>query len=106
MEIINTEGIVLGEVNYSESSKILKVFTKDYGLISIISKGCRNLKSKLRGVSNKLSYARFSFNYKIRAEKSILLLRMKRNHSERIPINFASSGQQEVLWLSGINCIY
>ena len=21
------------------------------------------------------------------------------NHSERIPINFASSGQQEVLWL-------
>lgn len=64
MEIINTEGIVLGEVNYSESSKILKVFTKDYGLISIMSKGCRNLKSKLRGVSNKLSYARFSFNYK------------------------------------------
>lgn len=42
MEIINTEGIVLGEVNYSESSKILKVFTKDYGLISIMSKGCRN----------------------------------------------------------------
>ena len=55
---------MLGEVNYSESSKILKVFTKDYGLISIISKGCLNLKSKLRGVSNKLSYARFSFNYK------------------------------------------
>lgn len=64
MEIIKAEGIVIGETNYSESSKILRVFTKDYGIISIMSKGCRNLKSKLRGVSSKLVYASFQFNYK------------------------------------------
>lgn len=64
MEIVKTEGIVIGETNYSESSKILKVLTKDYGLISIMSKGCRNLKSKLRGVSSKLVYASFQFYYK------------------------------------------
>lgn len=64
MEIIKTEGIVIGETNYSESSKILRVLTKDYGLISIISKGCRNLKSKLRGVSSKLVYANFQIHYK------------------------------------------
>lgn len=64
MEIVRTEGIVIGETNYSESSKILKVLTKDYGLISIMSKGCRNLKSKLRGVSGKLVYANFQFYYK------------------------------------------
>ncbi len=64
MEIVKTEGIVLGETNYSESSKILRVFTKDYGLISIMSKGCRNLKSKLRGISSKMTYADFCIYYK------------------------------------------
>lgn len=64
MEIVKTEGIIIGETNYSESSKILKIFTKDYGLISVMSKGCRNLKSKLRGVSSKLVYANFQFYYK------------------------------------------
>ena len=64
MESIKVEGIVLGETNYSESSKILKVFTKDYGVISIMSKGCRNIKSKLRGVSSKLAYANFMIKYK------------------------------------------
>lgn len=64
MEIIKTEGIVVGETNYSESSKILRVLTKDYGIVSIMSKGCRNLKSKLRGVSTKLVYADFQFYYK------------------------------------------
>lgn len=64
MEIVKTEGIVIGETNYSESSKILRIFTKDYGVISVMSKGCRSLKSKLRGVSSKLVYANFQFHYK------------------------------------------
>lgn len=57
-------GIVLNDVNYSESSKILNVLTKEYGLIGIISKGCRNMKSKLRGVSRKLVYGKFHIYYK------------------------------------------
>lgn len=64
MNIIKTEGIVLGQTNYSESSKILKVLTKDYGMISIMSKGCRNLKSKLRGVSSIFTYGDFHLYYK------------------------------------------
>ena len=64
MQIIKTEGIVIGETNYSESSKILRVLTKDYGIISIMSKGCRSLKNKFRGISNKLVYANFYINYK------------------------------------------
>ena len=54
MKIESIEGIILSETNYSESSKILNVLTKEYGLIGVISKGCRNMKSKLRGVSRKL----------------------------------------------------
>ncbi len=64
MESIKVEGIVIGETNYSESSKILRVFTREYGIISIMSKGSRNIKSKLRGVSSKLSYANFVIKYK------------------------------------------
>jgi len=64
MKIESLEGIVLSETNYSESSKILNVFTKEKGLIGIMSKGCRNMKSKLRGVSRKLVYGTFHIYYK------------------------------------------
>lgn len=64
MNIEIVEGIVLSEVNYSESSKILNVLTKEKGLIGIMSKGCRNIKSKLRGVSRKLIYGKFYIKYK------------------------------------------
>ncbi len=64
MKIQEVEGIILSETNYSESSKILNVLTKEYGLIGIISKGCRNIKSKLRAVSRKLIYGKFHIYYK------------------------------------------
>ncbi len=60
MKIESFEGIVLSETNYSESSKILNVLTKEHGLIGVMSKGCRNMKSKLRGVSRKLVYGTFN----------------------------------------------
>lgn len=61
---LKTKGIVLSETPYSETSKILNVLTEDYGLIGIISKGSRNLKNKLRGVSNKMNYCEYTINYK------------------------------------------
>lgn len=61
---MDVKGLVLNETNYSDSSKILNVLTSEYGLIGIISKGCRNLKSKLRGSSRKLVYGTFHFYYK------------------------------------------
>lgn len=64
MKIVDVRGLVLNETNYSDSSKILNVLTREYGLIGIISKGCRNLKSKLRGASRKLVYGTFHFYYK------------------------------------------
>ncbi len=64
MKIESIEGIILSEVNYSESSKILNVLTKEYGLIGVMSKGARNIKSKLRGVSRKLIYGTFNIYYK------------------------------------------
>jgi len=59
-----TKGIVLSETAYGESSKILNVLTSDYGVIGIISKGSKNIKSKLRGVSGKMAYCEYTISYK------------------------------------------
>ena len=64
MKIEKVTGIVLSDTNYSESSKILNVLTKEHGKIGIISKGCRNLKSSLRSVSSKLTCGYFNIYYK------------------------------------------
>ena len=64
MAIKKIEGIVLSETNYSESSKILNIFTKELGIIGVISKGCRKVKSKLRTISNNLTYGDFNLYYK------------------------------------------
>ena len=61
---VKTKGIILSETPYGETSKILNVLTEDYGKISIISKGCRNIKNKLRGVSNKMNYCEYTISYK------------------------------------------
>ena len=62
--IEEVEGIVLSETNYSESSKILNILTKEHKTIGVMSKGCRNMKSKLRGVSRKMIYGKFYIHYK------------------------------------------
>jgi len=58
------EGIVVKELDYSETSKILDIITEKYGLISVISKGCKTLKSPLRSVSTKLIHGVFNVYYK------------------------------------------
>lgn len=64
VQILKIKGIVINDTNYSESSKILNVITQEKGLISVISKGCRGYKSKLRSVSCKMTYGYFYINYK------------------------------------------
>ena len=64
MEIVKVKGIIISESNYSETSKLLNIFTKEYGLISAIAKGAKRLKSPLRSVTSKLTYAEFQLNYK------------------------------------------
>lgn len=44
-----TEGIITHTRNYSESDKIIKILSKDKGMISAIAKGSRKTKSKLAG---------------------------------------------------------
>ncbi len=62
--IENVEGIILNTRNYNDTSKILDIFTKKYGVIGVIAKGCKSLKSNLRSVTDKLTYATFTIYYK------------------------------------------
>lgn len=64
MKIIEVEGIVVSNTPYKESSKIINIFTSEYGIIGCISKGCKNLKSKLRLPSEKFAYGTFYLYYK------------------------------------------
>ena len=57
-------GIILKERDYGESSKILDLFTKEYGIIGVISKGSKKVKSTLSGVSTKITYGTFHIYYK------------------------------------------
>lgn len=55
-------GVVISETPFKENSKILNILTSD-GVIGVVSKGCKNLKSPLRLVSSKLIYAEFTIYY-------------------------------------------
>ena len=64
MEIIKVEGIIIDEKPFSETSKILTLITKEKGVIGVMSKGCKRLKSTIRSVSERFCYANFNISYK------------------------------------------
>ena len=58
------EGIIVSVNDFKESSKILNIFTKEYGVIGVIAKGCKSIKSTLRSVTDRLTYGYFYMNYR------------------------------------------
>lgn len=62
--IEEVEGIIINERPYGETSKVINVLTKQYGIIGMMVKGCRTMKSPLRSVTGKLTYGKFYIYYK------------------------------------------
>lgn len=62
--LVEVEGFIINEMPYGETSKIIYVLTKEYGLISIMCKGAKSLKSKNRATTLKYTYALFNIFYK------------------------------------------
>lgn len=54
-----SEGIVLTRIIYGEADRIISVYTKDYGRISLLAKGVRRPKSRKRGHLENFSYINF-----------------------------------------------
>ena len=69
--IQKVEGIIISETPYGETSKIVNVITKEYGVIGIICKGVKSLKSPLRTKTLKFTYGNFHIYYK---EYRVLIL--------------------------------
>ena len=57
------EGIIIREIAYGETSKIIHVYTNE-GVISIMCKGAKSLKSPFRATTLKFTYGRFNIYYK------------------------------------------
>lgn len=57
------EGIIIKETPFGETSKIIHVYT-NMGIIGIMCKGARTLKSPLRATTLKFTYAYFNIYYK------------------------------------------
>lgn len=81
MKILSIDGIIISDTNYSESSKILNVLTKDLGIIGVMSKGCRNIKNKLRSVSQKMIYGTFHIYYKDEGLSTLISVDIKNSFS-------------------------
>lgn len=62
--IVKTEGLVLKQVNFSENSLILKIFTREYGLLSFMVKGAKSGKNKSYGVLRPMSFLNIVFYLK------------------------------------------
>lgn len=62
--IEKVDGIVIKETPYKDTSKIIEVFTKKYGVISIIAKGAKRIKSPLFTGTTYLSYSSFCISKK------------------------------------------
>lgn len=54
--MIKTEGIVLSEMRFKDTSKILNIYTKNLGKISVMAKGAYKANSKLMGSTQVFSY--------------------------------------------------
>ena len=57
------EGIVISEYPFEDNSKIIKLFTKE-GIISIIAKGAKKIKSPFFGSTGKITYGIYNIVYK------------------------------------------
>jgi DNA repair protein RecO (recombination protein O) len=56
----SSEGFVLSRKNYGEADRILTVYSKHYGKLTLLAKGVRKPKSKKRGHIEVFSRIRFS----------------------------------------------
>ena len=70
--IVETDAIVLHTRKYGDSSKIVELYSKKFGKISVLAKGAYSIKSKFIGCLEPLSIIHISFYKKIRTELYLL----------------------------------
>jgi len=72
MSITKTEAIVLKGLKFGDTSKIVTLYTKDYGKIKVIAKGIRKPKSRLAGTLETFFHIHIVFYKKTTTEIYLL----------------------------------
>lgn len=67
-----TEGLVIRQVDFSETSRVVTFFTKDHGKIGVMAKGARRLKSAFESAIDLLTTCRIVFLPKSSSSLQIL----------------------------------
>ena len=113
LEIKTIEGVIIGEKSFGETSKILDIITKEYGIIGVLSKGSKRLKSPLRSVSQRFTYASFEISYKEEKLSTLIsadiinpLTNIKKDIEKISYINYISELTNQVLKQSKSKIIY
>ncbi len=87
-EIIKTQGIVLSKLNYSDTSKIARIYTKDKGKISLIAKAARSAKSKSGKIIDPLNVIELIYYDKPNREIQLLSEASLIEHFTNLRANF------------------
>ena len=113
MQVKKFEGFIVDEKSYKETSKILNIITKDGLKIGVVSKGCKKMKSNLRSVSQKFTYANFIISYKedglstlISADIINPFLNIKKDIEKISYVNFITDLTNQVIKQSNNKNIY
>lgn len=64
MAIFKTEGVVIKSQNLRETSKLLTLYTQDFGKMKLVAKGSRSMKSRFGGSIDLLNHIAIVFYYK------------------------------------------
>jgi DNA repair protein RecO (recombination protein O) len=78
MNFKENEAIVIKGMKYNETSKIISLFTEEYGKVNFLAKGVRNSKSNQCGVFEEMNHIRIIFNNKTNRNLQVI------NKSENI----------------------
>ncbi len=70
--IEKTEAIVLHSRKFGDTSKIVNLYTKDFGKLTVIAKGVRKAKSKFGSALEPLSYIEIKFYHKPNRDLHVL----------------------------------
>jgi DNA repair protein RecO (recombination protein O) len=65
MALIKTEAILLKGTNYRDKSKIITLYTRSHGRVSVIAKGVRDTKNKMGGALQSMAYLNVMFYYNV-----------------------------------------
>jgi len=63
-DIIRTEAVVLRGLDYGETSRIVTLFTRDQGKVSVMAKGARRTKSPFGSTLQPMAYTQVVYYYK------------------------------------------